>query len=376
MTRLSLSNIKSVLMTTDTVGGVWNYSVDLCKGLGDFNIEVCLVSMGKKPDLFQRKQVSRLSNVIFIETNYKLEWMEDPWDDVFEAGKTLLQIEKDYMPDVVHVNGYVHGSLPFAAPVLIAAHSCVYSWFDAVRNSRPGSEWLTYYNKVSRALSCADMIVAPSISMLNELKRIYLNFENYKVIYNGSDIYPGRKPKEPFVFSAGRLWDEAKNIECLDKAAINVNWPVYVAGQNRHPDGGKIIFENIKSLGTLTRPQMVDYMSRACVFAMPVKYEPFGLSILEAALCKCVLVLGNIKTLREIWQDCAVYADPNEPSQFAKQINRLIEQPELLKYYSKKALQKAELFTIRRMINEYVSLYGSMVSAKQLMPKTTAYMKG
>ena len=48
-------------------------------------------------------------------------------------------------------------------------------------------------------------------------------------------------------------------------------------------------------------------MGRAAIYALPARYEPFGLSILEAALSGCALVIGDIPSLREIWADAALF---------------------------------------------------------------------
>ena len=34
-------------------------------------------------------------------------------------------LERRLRPDVVHLNGYTHGALPWRAPVLVVGHSCV-----------------------------------------------------------------------------------------------------------------------------------------------------------------------------------------------------------------------------------------------------------
>ena len=69
-----------LLLTTDTVGGIWTYTVELARALrpglkraGD-NGHTC------GPD--QRTQVKALDNVRVYESEYRLEWMQDPWEDV------------------------------------------------------------------------------------------------------------------------------------------------------------------------------------------------------------------------------------------------------------------------------------------------------
>src|SRR3546814_5000298 len=89
----------------------------------------------------------------------------------------------------------------------------------------------------------------------------------------------------PVILSAGRLWDAAKNVRTLNKVAPRLPWPIAVAGDPRGPDG--LICdgaENLQYLGTLNDSDMAGWLGRATVFALPARYEPFGLAVLEAAL--------------------------------------------------------------------------------------------
>ena len=59
-------------------------------------------------------------------------------------------------------------------------------------------------------------------------------------------------------------------------------------------------------------------IARAAIYALPAHYEPFGLSILEAAMSGCALVLGDIPSLREIWGDAAVFVHPDNRDAVAR----------------------------------------------------------
>ena len=80
----------------------------------------------------QKAQIRALPHVFVYETEFKLEWMEDPWHDVRTAGKRLLELENKVSPHVVHLNGYAHAALPWSAPKLVVCHSCVLSWWKSV----------------------------------------------------------------------------------------------------------------------------------------------------------------------------------------------------------------------------------------------------
>src|ERR1700761_2513494 len=65
-----------ILMTTDCVGGVWNYSLDLADGLAPYGVQIGLATMGPPPSQSQRGEAARIANLEIFEGNYKLEWMD------------------------------------------------------------------------------------------------------------------------------------------------------------------------------------------------------------------------------------------------------------------------------------------------------------
>lgn len=361
------ASVRRILMSTDCVGGVWTFSVQLARALSSFGIEVVLASMGGSLAPAQEAEALALRNVILLQRPYKLEWMVEPWGDVERGGDWLLQLEGDLHPDLVHLNGYAHASLPWRSPLLVAGHSCVYSWFRAVRRCDPSEEWERYRAAASAGLQAADGVTAPTAAMLRCLRDIYGPFNSCGVIYNGrekSDFLPGQK--EPIIFSAGRLWDEAKNTAALEAAAGGVSWPVYVAGETVHPDGGVCSFKNVIHVGQIPECEMAHWLGRASIYVLPARYEPFGLTALEAALAGCALVLGNIPTLREVWADAALYVPPDRPDILASVLEELIRHKEEIERLSRKARARALRYTPERMARGYVALYERLIGKQNV----------
>lgn len=362
---LYINCVNRVLMTADSVGGVWTYSLELARALASYNIEVVLAVIGSVSDS-QRIEAAEVMNVSLFESSHKLEWMKNPWDDVKESGQWLLDLEVLTQPDIVHLNQFSFGALNFQSPKMVVGHSCIYSWYKYVKNSLPGNEWETYRKYVKEGLQAADVVIAPSGSMLAELKHFYGPFRYSQTIYNArrSSMFSLRK-KEPFIMSAGRLWDEAKNISALAKITDRLNWPLYIAGDIQDPAGESIDFPGADWLGKLSLREMASWLSRAPVFALPARYEPFGLSPLEAALSGCALVLGDIPSLREIWDDAAVFVDPDDLDELSFRLNELTENTELRNSMAKKASRRALYFYPERMAGEYCAVYNKLIHMKQ-----------
>lgn len=364
-------DIKSILMTSDTLrGGMWTYVIELSRALGEYGIKVYLATMGGALAPEQREEIKHIPNLKVFESSYKLEWMRNPWGEVKKAGDWLLGLEKELNPDVAHLNYFAHGSLPWNKPVLIMGHACVISllnaggrkWRQAAANKLALLKRNRYKKEVKRGLQAADYFVAPTRAMLSEFARLYGPLPKAKVIPNGRnpELFAPAK-KEPFIFTACRIWDSRKNVSALNRAAPSVNWPIYAAGEIKHPTRLlKIItgrFPNIRLLGFLYADELAYWFSRAAIFALPAYYEPFGLSTLEAGLCGCALVLGDIPTLREIWGDSAMYVNPDDPQELKCALNKMIGNDNLRGEFCEKARKRALQFTPGKMAGEYLGVY-------------------
>ncbi len=369
-----------VLMTADAVGGVWTYALELSRALAAHDVEVMLAVMGPPPSEDKSAEARRLGNLILRHRAFSLEWMPNPWHDVRAAGDWLLGLEDEWCPDVCHLNGYAHAACQFAAPKLVVAHSCVCSWWHAVRHHVMGDEWTPYRAAVTAGLEQADMVVAPTRWMLQQLELHYTRLVRACVIPNARD--PGAfsaSNKHAFVFAAGRAWDEAKNLALLDRCARGLPWPVLVAGAldgaaGRLTSGeitdGPITFENAHLLGELDSDALAHMLSMAAIYALPARYEPFGLSILEAALSGCALVLGDIPSLREHWDSAAIFVQPEDLEGACAALGRLMREPDHRRELAARAQLRAHRFAPQHQAAAYVAVYASLLRT----PGRTAYI--
>ncbi|CAG0928208.1 hypothetical protein PLCT1_00661 [Planctomycetaceae bacterium] len=357
---------EKVLMSADTAGGVWTYSIELAAALAKKGVSVALATMGAPLSNEQLSDVKRVPGLECFESGFRLEWMDDPWENVRLAGQWLLRLERYVKPEMIHLNGYSHGSLPFKAPVVVVGHSCVLSWWEAVRGGRAPAVWHRYWREVSRGLACAGAVAAPTEAMLSSLRRFYDFKTPSFVIPNGRDAsFFMAGEKENFIFTAGRLWDEAKNTAALQDVASSLPWPVYAAGQSRHSSGSLKENGRLKMLGALSARELATWLSKAAIFSSPALYEPFGLTALEAGLSGCALVLGDIPSLRETWDGAALFVDPKDRAALKEALLALINDKAMRSALSWKAMERALAYTPGRLSEGYLELYRAALSGRE-----------
>lgn len=357
---------RRVLMTTDAVGGVFTYTVELARALGAHGVDVTVALLGT-PTAAQRSRLAAIPHVNVEAADFRLEWMDDPWDDVARSGAWLQELAARHMADFVHLNGYAHGALRWEVPVLVVGHSCVLTWWEAVHRQPAPAAWARYRHEVRRGLAGADLAVTPTQAMLRGLRRHYGPLPRTEVIGNGRTLWPARgTEKEPVILAAGRLWDEAKNLAALDRIAPFLAWPVYVAGDVVHPGGRLAAMRHVQPLGLLPAGGLRGWYRRASIYALPARYEPFGLSVLEAAQAGCALVLGDVDSLREVWGDAALYVDPFSDVALAEALSRLIEDPGLRLHLAQaaQARSRAHVFSPSAMAVAYLQAYGTAAAAR------------
>lgn len=358
---MAASRAPRVLMTADTVGGVWTYAVELARALDARGVQVAIASMGAPVSTHQRAALAGHPGVTLFESTWRLEWMQDAWDDVDAAGEWLLALAREFQPDVLHLNQYAFGALPFEVPRLVVAHSCVASWWRAVHGSIAPAAWDTYRLRVRAGLRGASRVAAPTRAMLQSLAQEYAWRGTGRVLPNGCDAaaFPPAA-KQEVVFAAGRFWDAAKNLAALEQVAPGLPWPVRVAGSAAHPDGGTVEPRGVQWIGEVARECVAAELAQAAIYALPARYEPFGLSVLEAALSGCALVLGDIASLREVWGPAARYVDPADPASLRRALEHLIAHPAERERLAKAARARAQRYGAGTMCDAYLATYAQL----------------
>jgi glycogen(starch) synthase len=351
-----------VLMTTDSIGGVWTFTRELAGALLARNCAVALVSVGPIPRGGQLDwvdaQVSRWgSKFRFAACDTPLEWMQNNERAYTEAEPLLRRVAQEFRADVLLSSQFCFGALKGDLPRIVVAHSDVLSWAAACRNKAlPVSPWLERYRELAaEGLRRADAVVAPTQWMLDALAANFSLPEDRRVIANGRTlpaVHVGGARRLQAA-TAGRFWDEGKNLGLL--AAVEAPMPILIAGESEH-EGVRAtgICGSAIRLGRLEEEELLALFRQSSIYICTSRYEPFGLAPLEAALCGCAVVANDLPSLREVWEDSALYF--HDAGSLSALLADLNDDDFLLVRARARSHARALEFTAPRMASGYLDL--------------------
>jgi glycosyltransferase involved in cell wall biosynthesis len=358
-----------LMMTADTVGGVWTFAANLARELGAAGFEVLLVTLGPGTSAAQRAMVSGFPGVSLLETELALEWQDPAGTDLAHARMVLEQVASLFQPEIVHLNGFREASYGWKVPTIVTAHSCVNSWAVgcAENDAFTGQEWTAYTANVEAGLRQATIWVAPTFAFQDQLRRLYRLMPG-RAIRNGAKPASGQvQSKQPIILGAGRVWDKAKNLKTLASVASRLDWPVRIAGASDARGRAAVgDLAHCEFLGELSHMDVRREYGTASVFVSPALYEPFGLSVLEAATAGCALVLSDIPTFRELWDGAAHFFDPRDEGAMIACLRSLISDDAQRATLQRAATERAGRYPLGSTVASYRSLYSELLAGSSV----------
>jgi glycosyltransferase involved in cell wall biosynthesis len=345
------------MITLDAVGGVWRYALDLASALHQEGIRCLLVGSGPAPEERHWAECRR-AHAELVWTGEPLDWLAKDESELEPVAGCLAQIAADRQIDLVHLNLPSQAvGFPAGLPLVVASHSCVGTWWEAVRGDELPQAWQWQRRRNQAGLERADLVLTPSQSHADALARIHGPIPNLKVVHNATSLPNTVEAKADMVLSAGRWWDEGKNGRVLDQAAARSPWPVVMPGALTGPNGQSMAFEHAAAPGEVPAATMRTMMRRTAIFAAPSLYEPFGLAVLEAAASGAALILSDIPTFRELWSDAALFVSPHDPDGWSDAIRSLATDATARWSLAERARNRARLYSSQRQVSGILDAY-------------------
>lgn len=345
-----------LLMTVDAIGGVWRYAMDLAAELKVLGVETVFVCLGPAPSAQKAREANSIGRLLVLDA--PLDWLVESAEAVSRLPSMIADLARREQADLLHLNLPSQAAgLETDIPVLTVSHSCVVTWFASVRQSGVPEAWEWQLDLNRSGFQCADAVISPSRSHAEMLERAYGSIPQLQVVHNGSRIENELTEKRDMVFAAGRWWDDGKNGAVLDAAARSLDWPLNMAGSNTGPNGQHLPITNASHQGELAHDETVALMREAKIVVSPSIYEPFGLAPLEAARAGAALVLSDVPTYRELWDGCALFADPRDPEAFRTAISRLSSDAGLRAVLAVRAYERSLHFTVSAQARAMAAIY-------------------
>ncbi len=364
-----------VLITTDTWGGVWTFTRELAYQLRRKNWTVTLACLGKPPDVEKQKKLAAWK-VEFHSAEWRLEWMPESRSDVEKTRDWLRELVRRMSPDLLHANQFCAIGSGHSGRELLTVHSDVISWWRQVRGeAAPDDAYHAWYRQLGQtALRQAARVTAPSRAAAEDALR---SFDLHREIFS---IPNGLSPaffhpyleKQNYALAAGRWWDAGKQMSWLAEQ----DWPLPLAlagadaAPGMRPVNPRVCARN-QFLGELDQRQMRQWLGHAAAMVSASRYEPFGLTALEAAFSRCLLVLSDLPSQRELWGEHALYfpAPGAEGARAGLERHLAWRQacPDAARARAHGAWRHAlRQFTGERMAQRYLALYRKMLSPPRL----------
>lgn len=167
---------------------------------------------------------------------------------------------------------------------------------------------------------------------------------------------PSWPPARKTILFVGRR-DPYKNLPSLIRAFAAVRREVpdvrlVVIGppDARYPEAEQAAAESeagaaIEWRGYVDGPGLIRAYHEATVFALPSRYEGFGLPVLEAMASGTPVVCGNRSSLPEIAGDAAVLVDPDDTAALAAALVGVLRRPDMAADLRSRGLKRAAEFS-------------------------------
>jgi glycosyltransferase involved in cell wall biosynthesis len=257
-------------------------------------------------------------------------------------GRTWEQVELPWR---------ARGSLLFspyaAAPLLKRNHAVTIH--DAAAAASPeqySNAFKTYCAIVFRVLglTCNPIFTVSNFSK-SELERYFsVPAQKLRVVHPGCDHLVG-VPGDPAILEKAGLakhkfvlgvssQSPVKNFRGLARAwdmLRRSDMKLAIAGKSHSSlfRGDTTVDSDVVRLGYVSDSELRSLYENAALFVYPSFYEGFGIPPIEAMSCGCPVLVSRRPALQEACGDAAAYCNPDDASDIAENIARILDNPEV-----------------------------------------------
>ena len=327
-------------------------------------------------------------SVTFPDNFYKV-LADYPHYTFLEQIKLPFLINK-FQPDLVHFP-FFNTPLLYFGKFIVTIHDLTMHRFTGgtatTRSFVKNLIWrLGYHIAFANAVYRAKMILVPSEHVKKDITDFYkINAKKIIVTYEGVaeslmknatyDVLKKYKIRDKYFIYSGSAYPH-KNLGNAITAIKLLNQKIkerviFVITSPRGVFADRLLIqikklkaqEYVKYIGFLSDSELGNLIKYSLAFLYPTKSEGFGLPGLEAMQVGTLVLSSDITVLREVYQENAIYFDPNDPVSMSIAMQDVMEIGSAIRAGKiSKAFKFAQKYswekTARQTVEVYLSLFG------------------
>ncbi|MDB5594828.1 MAG: glycosyltransferase [Hyphomicrobiales bacterium] len=346
-------------------------SLEAAGTLFTHGIETVLVPVGCGPDEAQALAARRIPGLSFAtESLPALDVLADT-----DADRLLDEIAASIGADLVLLHDPALATHGRRLPQIVSCTSSpILEWRSLHGDQEPPPDIACRTARECRGLHAADLIIVPSLSFAEGLKREHGLAQLPTVVHPNAKA-TSASPKardlthDAFILTADPICSEGDEIAMLDRAAGRMGGVVISIGSALDICGRAVCFETIHTVGPLSTAETQGLLARAPVFVSATRFTSFGRIVLQAAAQGCALILSDIPAHREFWNGAACFVPCGDEGAFAAAMRRTLEDDSHRRVLSETASRRAGTLSLNRMGN---GIHAAFVSLSERGPLTAA----
>tara|TARA_Y100001978_G_scaffold47623_1_gene42690 strand:+ start:25423 stop:26556 length:1134 start_codon:yes stop_codon:yes gene_type:complete len=290
--------------------------------------------------------------------------------NIFYASINILKNKVVYSQKIIHIH-HIFFAIPaiilkfLGKKIVITIHG---SDIHKINNS----------NLLRSILKLFDLVLVVSLYQKKILAK-FLNQNKIKYIGNAVDcsFYKNEinyDKRENIIINIGSLrWQKNQKLllEVFNEIyKIFPSWKLIILGEGEERKNMEkyISSNNLNEIvllkGSVDKKQVNYWLNKSKIFIMCSLTEGFPKALLEASACGCASISTNVGDCPDFLQNIGLVSHNNNKKDLYLNIFKLINDQDLAKYFSKKAINKVKKYSWESYIKIHKELYLSLLNKK------------
>ncbi len=296
----------------------------------------------------------------------------------------FLRLLNKFKLDLIHFPNF-NVPIFYKRPFVVTIHDVVHHKISGAKKSRL-PYFLAYKRVITTAIKKSKNVITVSEASKEDIQNYFkIPSEKIKVIYEASFLSPELSQeqasevkdkyliKRPYFLFVGVL-ERKKNITGLTKGFDNFlfkykyDMDLVIAGK-ADPHYPEIKFQAMEIkhkdrlifTGGVDDEDLAALYQNAFAFVSASLHEGFGLPGVEALTFGLPLIVSNIKVFNEIYDNAAIYFEPNNPADIAEKMNLLVNDGLFYNKLQEDALKRSLIYSWENTARETINVYNQII---------------